>query len=147
VRLPYKILAVVLLIGGAYGVGRYLQPAEVKVKTETKVVKVEVEKERTKYRTITKYIKRPDGTEERIEEKEEVTEKESSSTKRKDKKKDKQIIAVKPQWKVQAMAELDNFELNNYRVGVERRVIGPVFAGAWASTTLNSYGVSLSMEF
>lgn len=145
--LKNKLLAVVLIAGAGYGIGRYLQPAEVKVKTETKVVTVEVEKERTKYRTVVKYIKRPDGTEERIEEKEEVTEKESNTTVQKDKKKDKQVVAAKPQWRAQVGAELVSFQPTNYRIGIERRVLGPVFVGAWSETNFHSYGISVSMEF
>jgi len=56
-------------------------------------------------------------------------------------------VNIKPQWKAQVAVELDAFQPTTYRVGVERRVKGPIFVGAWTETNLHTYGVSISMEF
>lgn len=144
------ILLVALVLG--YGFGRYLQPAEVITKTEIKekVVEVEVEKVKTEYRTIVKEIERPDGTKIKETIKEEIKD-ESSVVKKEEKKevkKDKKIVNIKPQWRVQAMADLSTLDdIPQYKIGVERRIFGPVFAGAYTSTDFKQYGVSISMEF
>ena len=139
------ILVVVCLIG--YAFGRYLQPTKVITKTETQIVKVEVEKERIEYRTIVRYITKKDGTTVKEEITEEIKDKESVITKKKEKKELKIVENAKPQWKAQVAAELVSSQATTYRVGVEKRVLGPFFAGAWAETNFHSYGVSLSMEF
>ena len=141
--LKTKIIALLVAIGIGYGVGRYLQPSEVITKTEK--IEVEVDKERVEYRTIVRYIKRPDGTEIKEEVKEEIKEKEHSSTKKE--KKLKIVKNFKPQWKAQVAATLDAFNPTDYRVGVEKRVIGPFFAGGWVKTDFREYGISISMEF
>ena len=140
-----------VLAGLGYGMGRYLQPAKVitKVETKTEVVEVEVEKVKTEVRTIVKEIVKPDGTKvkETITENINESKKKNVSEAKQETKTEKIVINNKPQWRAQVAVELDQFNPSNYRVGVERRIFGPVFAGAWTETNFNSYGLSVSMEF
>lgn len=150
-KLRYKILIVLGLMGAAYGVGRYLQPAEVKTKTKIKKEYVEVEKEKEKKetRTIEREIKRPDGTvvkeiiEEEIKESESVT----KETEKSELKKKKVVDNLKPQWKIGASTSLRQIKGRSYTVEVERRIIGPFFAGVYSRVDFKEYGVSISMEF
>lgn len=145
--------AIVLLVSAAvgYGIGRYIQPAEVKIKTETKIktVEIEVEKNKKEVRTIVREIVKPDGTTKKETITENISENKKSNTS-KDKKisKEKKVTKnLKPQWKVQVQADLSNSSFDSYRVGVERRVFGPIHAGAWSDVNFGAYGVSVSMEF
>lgn len=141
-KLGHKIVMVLIVGILGYAAGRYAQPAEVVTKIEEKIV--EVERVKIEYRTITRTITNPDGTTIKEEIKEEIRQNEEiSSTERKEETK---TIYLKPQWKAQVAAELSNFQPTNYRVGLERRILGPVFLGAWAETTFDSYGVSISLE-
>lgn len=143
-NLKTKIIILVTAIGLGYGFGRYLQPE--KVITKKEVVEVAVEKERVEYRTIVRYITKKDGTTVKEEIKEEIKEKESVDTKKT--KKERIVINVKPQWRVQAQANLSTMDdVPQYKVGVERRIAGPIFVGAYSSTDFKEYGILLSMEF
>lgn len=148
-----KVTIALILIGAAYGFGRYLQPAkiETKIKIKTETIEVEVEKIRTEVRTIIKETKKPDGTLITETTTENINENENKNVSKNEQEtiKHKIVENFKPQWKVQGQVSLNN-GINGestFRVGVERRVIGPVFAGAWADTNLASYGLSVSMEF
>ena len=151
-NLKTKVIILVVTLGMGYGFGRYLQPAEVITKTEVKekVVEVEVERVKTEFRTIVRYITKKDGTTIKEEIKEEIKD-DKKVVKREEKKevkKEKKIVYLKPQWKVQAMADLSTLDdIPQYKIGVERRIFGPVFAGVYSSTNFKQYGVSLSMEF
>lgn len=146
------VILALVLAGVAYAVGRYLQPAKVITKTEvkTEVVEVEVEKTKTEYRTIVKEIIKPDGTKvkETITENIEESKKKNTTEAKQESKTEKIVENLKPQWKVQVMADFTQIdEPANYRVGIERRIIGPIHAGAWSETNFNSFGLSVSMEF
>jgi len=150
-KLKYKILIVLGLMGAAYGVGRYLQPAKVITKTEVKekVVEVEVEKEKKETRTIKREIERPDGTkiketiEEEIKQEETVVREEEE----RESKETKIVENLKPQWKAGIATSLRKFKPDTYTIEVERRITGPFFIGAYSRTDLKEYGVSVSMEF
>lgn len=152
-KIRTAVIMALVLAGVAYATGRYLQPAEVKIKTEvkTEVVEVEVEKVRTEVRTIVREITKPDGTvireevTENIDENTNVTKNEENTQI----KKEKQVLNLKPQWKVQAQVgtDIDFTGELSYRIGVERRIIGPVFGGVYANTNLQEVGLSISMEF
>ena len=139
------IIGILLCTGIGYAVGRYLQPA--KIETKTEVVEVEVEKVKTEIRTIVREVVKPDGTvvketiEEEIKKEEQVVKKQE--------KEETKIENLKPQWRVQAAvaSDLDFRGELAYRLGVERRILGPFFAGVFADTRGEEVGVSISMEF
>lgn len=147
-------LLIVVLVGLlGYAFGRYLQPAKVVTKTETKVqvVEVEVERVKTEVRTIVKETTKPDGTRVVETTKENISDSKKKTSKESDKQTNTSKIVenFKPQWRVQVAATIGSGGLDgdNIRVGIERRIIGPVFLGAWSETRFGSYGASVSMEF
>jgi hypothetical protein len=129
-RTTILLLVLVLLVG--YAFGRYLQPAHEVIKTQTVTVEHE--------HTVTVVVTKPDGT--------------STSTTTTDKgetagtKTSTTIDNVKPQWKVSALAGLGlNSPISTVYGGeVQRRILGPIFVGAWA-TTNRTGGISLGLEF
>ena len=144
-------ILVVVVAALAYATGRYLQPARVvtEVEVKTEIVEVEVEKTKTEVRTIVKEIVRPDGTKEVTTTTENIAETKKKQKKEasKEKKEVKIVENLKPQWKAQVLIGLENIQVPAYRVGLERRIIGPVFGGVYSRTDFQEYGVSLSMEF
>jgi len=137
------IISALLLLGVGYGVGRYLQPAEVKI--EIKEVIKEVEVENRNVVTIIREIERPDGTREietRIVDKTTIEKDRTAS-----RSEVKTVRALKPQWKVGAMVGQSDFLRGGtiYGAQVERRILGPFFLGVWGNTN-KSAGLSISME-
>lgn len=145
---------ILLLLSLAFALGRYTCAEKVVTKTEiVEVVKeVEVEKEVTAEKMQTKTVIKefPDGTKitEIFEVKESTifiekeTEVESVST-------ENEVNIVenkKPQYKFSAIVDVVNIESPVYGVGVERRIFGPVFAGAFIKQN-KEYGITISMEF
>lgn len=143
------IVFVVGLLG--YAFGRYLQPAKVVTETvvEKEIVEVEVEKIKKEVRTIVKEIVKPDGTTETTTTTEEIAES-KKKTKKEEASKEQELKIVenlKPQWKAQVLVGLEDINVPSYRVGIERRIFGPIFAGAYSKTDFGEYGLSVSMEF
>lgn len=141
-----KLALAALLIGGlGYAAGRYVQPAKVEIKKEVEVKEVEVT--RKNIVTVTHEEKRPDGTvitDSRTEDK--STEATRTDTKSKE---STTITNVKPQWKVSGGAGVKYNEISLqpvYTVGVERRILGPIFVGAYGRTD-KEVGLSVSVEF
>lgn len=136
-------IALVVVAVASAGITRYCFP-----KLEYK--NIEVVKEGTKaetqnnIKTVIKYIERPDGT------KETVTESTDQSTKKESTKKESSketTIASKNQW----MFDIGTrYKLSDkqqyYDLQVQRRIVGPFFVGAKASTD-KTVGVSIGMEF
>lgn len=137
-----KILGAILLAAlVGYAGGRYVVPGKVTIKTEVVTKEVEVVKHDTV--TVTKEIKNLDGT---VETDTVVTDKDISSTKStQDATSEKIVENQKPQWKAQGLAGLTFQGQQIYGGDLERRIIGPVFLGAWG--TNQGAGVSLSLEF
>lgn len=162
------VLGLVLSIAG-FLVGRHFAPEKIieKEKIVEKVVK-EKEEIKSKDKIVTKKkhkiivrVTRPDGTvEERIEEIEsdeqvvnidiKKTEKEENE---KTVEKEKIIEKNKPQWHVSGLAGVDlsassksSLNFSSYGVSIERRIIGPFFAGL-QGTNAPSVGVSVGFEF
>lgn len=131
---PLIGLSVALVVG--YGVGRYLQPAEIRVKKEQVIKEVEVV--RKDIVIVEHEVKRPDGTttiERRTEDR--SVERTDTNTQNKE---ETRIVNTKPQWKIQggigmnySSAQLDSLK-PIYSVGVERRILGPIFVGIQANT-------------
>lgn len=140
-----KVIAIAILVVGAAGYlgGRYLQPAKVEVKVEERVKEVEVVKHDV--RTVIREIERPDGTKEKETIIEDKTEEERN--RESEKETSKIVTNNKPQWKVGGqLTPKQGIAGPLYGLSVERRVLGPVFAGAFANTD-KVVGLSVSVEF
>lgn len=133
------------LIG--YGFGRYVQPAKIQIQEKT----VEKEKIEVDHNTVTETHeeKKPDGTivtdttvKDLDVDKTQITD--TSTTK-------ETITNSKPQWRVQGLIGLSPSTVlaPTYGLGIERRIVGPISAGAWGTTNPNNntVGISLSVEF
>lgn len=132
-NLKTYFISVVLFAGLGYGVGRYLQPAEIRIEEKERIKKDVV--------TIVKEVIKKDGSKEivTIIEDKTVVDKSKSET----------VKNAKPQWKVIGVIKNDISHLTNkpdYGIVVERRILGPVFLGAYADTKSN-VGVSVGFEF
>lgn len=131
-----KLIAITLLVGLGLGttVTKMYFP---------KIQEVNIEKEviRTDIKVVTRIIERADGT------KETVIETVDKTVKKEDKKTtiDK-TLPIKMN-KVSVIAKYDFSEKKeNYGLLVERRLIGPVFVGAYGDTKRN-VGLALGVEF
>lgn len=122
---------VLLLIGFAFG--------KYNTKPEIKEVVKEVEVEKKSVETIIKEIIKKNGTKETV-----TTIKDNSVTSTK-KEVSKEANPSKPQWKAQALYGLVD-KKTVYGLGIERRILGPISAGAFGLTN-STYGISLSLEF
>jgi hypothetical protein len=119
------IAAIICILLG-YAFGRYLQPAKIEIKREVEIKEVQVVKKDVV--TVVHEVKTPDGTvttdsrtEDRTTEttKTDTVAKESTS-----------IENLKPQWRIQAGTDFKERALGPlYSIGVERRIIGPIFVG------------------
>lgn len=128
------ILLIVVAVVSA-GVTRYFFPQIEFKNTET--VKEVV---RNDIRTIIRTVERPDGTKETVEEVVDRSTRRETST-------SETLIAAKKQWMFDIGARSKVTELNVvYDLQVQRRILGPFFLGAKASTD-QSVGVSIGMEF
>jgi hypothetical protein len=136
------IIAVALILisfAAGLGVGKYLSPE--KIKKETITVEKEVIKRDVV--TIIKEIKKPDGT---IETTSTVVDKSEIST---ELKRSELIIVVKEKhnWLARAIIEARELDLRpQYGAGIERRILGPFFVGAYY-TTQKTFGATISFEF
>lgn len=136
-------LAILIAAGVGYGFGRYVQPAKVEIKKE-EVIK-EVETTKKDIVIVEKETHLPDGT----VIKEKKTEDKSTEVVKKEEKTKESTVTTneKPQWKVQALAGLELGTVGPvYGAGVERRILGPFFAGVYGKTN-KEVGASLSFEF
>lgn len=137
---------VLLLVG--YGVGRHLQPAE--VRTEIKEVEKQVVKTKNNVVTIVKETTNKDGTttkETTITDKTEIVDSTKKSSESKS-----ETIALKPQYRIRGGAGYD-FKDNSpqYVLGGEKRFWGPLSLGLDATVKSNmefkSVNVTASWEF
>jgi len=138
-----KLIIGIILLGLAYSVGRYFQPARVEVKTETVIKEVEVIKRDVEI--IKKKKTNKDGS---IEE-EEITRDKSTETTSKDQTDKSHSITEnqKPQWRVYGQAGYDtNSKEYLYALGAEKRYLGPISVGAWGNNK-QTVGLSVSVEF
>lgn len=131
------IMLVSLVLG--YGLGRYLAP----VKIEKQMVEVEKEVIKKDIVTVIKEIKRPDGTVETTS----STVDRSEVVKEIEKEIRVEVEAKKHDWLLRALVEARDFALPpNYGVGLERRILGPIFLGAYYVST-KTIGLSVGLEF
>lgn len=149
-------LAGLLLILLGYAFGRYLQPATVVTKVEQHEVIKYVEKS-TKEKNNNKDIvivetRYPDGTVKKethiVDKGTIVIDKSKESSDTKDSKSETIVSNTKPQWKASGLLGVADYSLSNrvYGLEVERRILGPIFLGAWGMNN-KQLGVSLGLEF
>lgn len=140
----YQIIIAVALLGIGYGAGRYVQPAKVVTKTETvtKTNTIIQEHVHTVIQTVTK----PDGEVVKTE----VSDNNSVDTVKSSSDSSSSTVTTysKPQWKVQGLAGLNLSSISTpiYGAGVERRILGPIFAGVYGKSNSEA-GLSVSLEF
>lgn len=128
------ILLIVAVVVSA-GLTRYYFP-----KVEYKNVEVTKEVVRNDIKTIVKTIERPDGTKETISETTDKSIKKETNSK-------EITIASKNQWIFDIGARMNVSDRDIvYDLQVQRRIVGPFFAGLKASTD-KTIGVSIGMEF
>lgn len=147
-NLKYMLLGGLVLLLVGYGVGRYLQPAE--VRTEIKEVEKQVVKTKNNVVTVVKEVTNKDGTstkETTITDRTETVD----STK-KSKEEHTEIVATKPQYRIRGGAGYD-FKDNapQYVAGFEKRFWGPLSLGLDATVKSNmdfkAVNVTASWEF
>ena len=138
------IVAGLLLVALGYGFGRYAVPAKVE---EQKQVDVQKSDNINKDVIVVKHeVKRPDGTiiiDTTTQDKSTIvknTNSEETDT--------KITTNAKPQWSIGAMAgvKYDTLAQPNYTVNIERRIIGPIFAGVYGRTD-KEFGLAVHFEF
>lgn len=124
-------IAVLAALGLGYGIGRYVQSPRIETKIEEReVIKTDVV-------TVIKESTNKDGT----VVKETVIK--DNSVKKSDKEKSELIITNVPQWRINGAYDINN---RSYMLGVDRRVLGPIFIGAGYNTVGSVY-VGVSVEF
>lgn len=128
------LILVVLVAVVSAGLTRYYFP-----QVQFKNVEVTKEVVRNDIRTIVKEVVRPDGTKEIVTETTDKSVKKESST-------SETIIASKPQWMFDVGARTNIDREIYYDLQIQRRIVGPFFLGAKASTD-KTIGVSIGMEF
>lgn len=128
--------AVLLLIG--FSIGKFFTPARVETKIVTVVQKVEV----TQHDTTTTETTHTDGTKTTV-----TVDKSVDSTRTDSTTKSDTVVDGKPRWNIAVDFAPQNPEIGYfYGVNVKRRMLGPVFAGAFINTD-RRVGVSLGLEF
>lgn len=126
-----KIGVALIICAIFYGLGYYMAPEKIKIKTEMKIEKVVEEKIRT--RTVIK--EKPNG--------EKITtivyENDKKSKSARVVTRSKEITNKKPQWSVSAHS--------NQTISIDRRLLGSVFAGAQTNLKMNQVNVYIRYEF
>ena len=149
-ELNYKTLAigVLVLLGAGYGIGRYLQPAE--VKTEIKIVEKEVVVEKKDVVTVIKETKNSDGT---ITKETVITDRTTIEAEtNKTTEAIKEVIAQKPQYRIRLESGYDfNQKQQQHALGLEKRFWGPLSLGVAGTVDQNmgfkSANLTVSWEF
>lgn len=127
-----KNIIIILLVilgaaGGGYAVGRYFTPPRVKEVVKTVEVK--------DVYTVVREVQKPDGTKERVTE---IVDKSKMKTDI------QKVTEAKPNWRLRGGATVNPLPV--YSLGVEHRLIGPVFGGIQWRTN-HEIEVNLSVEF
>lgn len=129
------LILVVLVAICSAGITRYVFP-----KVEFKQVEVTKEVVRNDIKTVIRTIERPDGTKETVQETTDKSVKKETSSK-------ETLIASKNQWMFGIGVRMNPMDKDVfYDLHVQRRIVGPFFLGASASTD-KTVGVSVGMEF
>lgn len=136
----YYIIGGLILFAAGLGTGLYVKPAKVVTKTNT----VTNDVIHDHIITVTHTVTLPNGQKD-------TTTTTTNNTVINDKSSTNSstvIVYNKPQWKVNALAGLSASNLGTpiYGAQVERRILGPIFAGAWGTSDQRA-GISLGIEF
>ena len=139
------VIVTVVVILLSFAAGRYFTPTKVQIQTKEVIKTVEVEKKNVD--TEKHEIDRPDGTKEITE----IThEKTDTTTKTDDNKSSTETVTYsKPGYHAYltvGAGKLSDLTNPIYGVGVEKRVIGPVFVGGSYNTN-REIGLSVGLEF
>lgn len=136
------VILALVAVAVAYAFGRYMQPASIEIQTREVVKTVEVNT--VQKRKIKIKIVHPDGTVEERWVEEDIT----ISQKENVKESSKKVTNQKTQWKAHALAGVtdNNFSEIQYGIQIERRIIGPIFLGAYGIQG-GTIGLSVGMEF
>lgn len=136
-KLGLVVLLIIVAVISA-GITRYYFP-----QIEFKNVEVTKEIVRNDIKTIVKTIEHKDGTKETIEERIDKSIKQESTS-------SETVITKKNDWMLDISLRQNSIskltESPVYELQVQRRILGPFFVGAKASTD-QSFGLSLGMEF
>lgn len=142
--MKYYIIGGLILFAAGLGTGFYLMPSKVVVKTNTVTQTQDIIHDHII--TVTKTVVLPNG------EKQTTTTTTNNSVINDKSSTQIQSSSVtnygKPQWKVSAMAGLgaNNLTLPIYGAEVQKRLLGPIFVGAWGNSNREG-GLSLGLEF
>lgn len=134
-KLIHIFIAVVVsfVIGAA--VARYYYP-----RIEMKQVEVTKEVVRNDIRTVTRMVERPDGSKETVVEVVDKSTKKETSTK-------ETTVASKKDWVISVSTDYNYRDYQqSYELQVQRRILGPFYIGAKASTN-QSVGAMVGFEF
>jgi hypothetical protein len=136
-------LAILLAAGLGYAGGRYAQPSQVVIQTKEVVKTVTVVQHDTV--TITKQVKKPDGT---TETDTTITDKDVDTTNSSMKESSSETITnLKPQWKATGQYGYNFSSAEKvYGAEVDRRILGPIFVGVWGNSD-HVGGLAVSVEF
>lgn len=130
------IILMILVAAASAGITRYYFP-----QVEFKNVEVTKEVVKNDIKIVERVIERPDGTKETIKETTDKSTKKETNT-------SETIVSKKNDWmfSIGANTNISSRDIIVYDLHVQRRILGPFFLGARA-TTDKSIGVSVGMEF
>lgn len=143
-QLQYKTLAIIVTVAMALGgfiANRYTSNREV---IKTQVIDHTITQDHVV--TIVKEIDRPDGSKERTTTIDDSSIKNNTSVSKTEDKK----ASLPPNWLVTGGVglELSGIPSMVYQVGVSKRILGPIFVGAWGAKGRDiSGGLSATFEF
>ena len=128
----YLIVLLAGVVAGGLAVHQF-KPAEVRIDVREKEIV------RTDVKTITRVVERPDGTKETVIE---STDKSVSKAS----KSESVVKTLQKNWNLAVTAHTNRELELHYSLHVQRRVLGPFYAGVTANT-IGMVGLSLGMEF
>lgn len=142
--MKYYIIGGFLLFAAGLGTGYYVMPSKIVTKTNTVTQTQDVIHYKVNTVTVTKEL--PTGEKDTTTTTTNNTVVNDKTTT--DTKSSTVTTYAKPQWKVSAMAGLgsNNLALPIYGAEVQKRLLGPIFVGAWGNSNKEG-GISLGLEF
>jgi len=144
--------AAILIALAAFAFGRYSAPERIKEVEKIKVVEVEKKQQNEKKDVVTVITKKPDGTSVTTVTDKTVVDTKTDTDTVATSEKTREVTYRRPQWKLTGMAgfDTDTSDFTSvkpiYGAAVERRLLGPIFVGAWGLSN-RTFGVSVALEF
>jgi len=145
IQTRYEILIVIAVLVVGYGFGKYGQPQKVVTKTDTVTKTVYVDHVNTV--TVVKEVDKPDGEKDIDTTTTDTSVVDNNSTTTATT--DKTVTNSKAQWRVEGLygPQISSSTVGPvYGVGVERRILGPIWAGA-EGTTDHRVSLKVGIEF